>query len=242
MASQHPRGSLNPKFPADYIAARNDTRARPYATNTDLSASQHTSVHSHMRPASLHASSMNLNSGDAGYRRESRATAEDNTQPRFELFLLGDGEKKVTEEADTRKFSYMSSSKTGKACCFCMNPSISRRSPTCACEPSLYVLLCCARRSFPLLIYDASSNQVSPHHQSSPSTKKITLLVIFSAHDFYNRHTSDSPGTKCLIHLSGKFVSTQSFQVCHFLLTLFASQVNSSSAFRLMAPSALAPL
>lgn len=51
-------------------------------------------------------SSMNPIAGNAGYCRESRPTAEDNTQPRFELFLLGEGEKKVTEEADTRKFSY----------------------------------------------------------------------------------------------------------------------------------------
>lgn len=52
--------------------------------------------------------SMNPNAENAGYRREPKITAEDNTQPRFELFLLGDGEKKVTEEADTRKFSYVS--------------------------------------------------------------------------------------------------------------------------------------
>ncbi|KAL8694961.1 MAG: hypothetical protein Q9224_003474 [Gallowayella concinna] len=32
----------------------------------------------------------------------SRATAEENNPNRFELFLLGDGEKKVTEEPDTR--------------------------------------------------------------------------------------------------------------------------------------------
>ncbi|MCJ1257065.1 DNA-directed RNA polymerase II core subunit [Lignoscripta atroalba] len=31
-----------------------------------------------------------------------KPTAEDNVEPRFELFLLGDGEKKVTETADTR--------------------------------------------------------------------------------------------------------------------------------------------
>ena len=46
---------------------------------------------------------MNPNTGNQGYERGTRTTAEDNTQPRFELFLLGDGEKKVTEEADTRK-------------------------------------------------------------------------------------------------------------------------------------------
>ena len=49
---------------------------------------------------------MNFNIGTPGYSRESRPTAEDNVQPRFELFLLGEGEKKVTEEADTRKFGF----------------------------------------------------------------------------------------------------------------------------------------
>lgn len=46
-------------------------------------------------------SSMNPNAGNKGY---TRPTAEDDTQPRFELFLLGDGERKVTEEPDTREF------------------------------------------------------------------------------------------------------------------------------------------
>jgi hypothetical protein len=31
-----------------------------------------------------------------------RTAAEDNVPPRFELFILGDGEKKVVETADTR--------------------------------------------------------------------------------------------------------------------------------------------
>lgn len=38
-------------------------------------------------------------------KREAKPTSEDNQPARFELFLLGDGEKKVTEEADTRKSS-----------------------------------------------------------------------------------------------------------------------------------------
>ncbi|KAL8824973.1 MAG: hypothetical protein Q9170_007980 [Blastenia crenularia] len=37
-----------------------------------------------------------------GSHREPRPGAEDNVPNRFELFLLGDGEKKVTEETDTR--------------------------------------------------------------------------------------------------------------------------------------------
>ena len=51
---------------------------------------------------------MNFSISTPGYSRESKPTAEDNVQPRFELFLLGEGEKKVTEEADTRKFSFPS--------------------------------------------------------------------------------------------------------------------------------------
>ena len=73
-------------------------------------------------------SRMNLSAGNAGYRRESKPTAEDNTQPRFELFLLGEGEKKVTEEADTREFSYLSWSKTAAPCCFYLSPSTARKS------------------------------------------------------------------------------------------------------------------
>ena len=126
MASQHPRGSLGPRFLADYIAPTSDHMTRPY--NTNLSTSQHTSVHSHMSRGLLPMSNMNPNAGNAGYRRESKPTAEDNTQPRFELFLLGEGEKKVTEEADTREFSYSSSSKTAAPCCFYLSPSIARQS------------------------------------------------------------------------------------------------------------------
>lgn len=126
MASQDSRGSPSPRFPADYIAPSSDHVTRPYTTN--LSIAHHTSVHSHMSPASLHMSSMNPNAGNTGYRREPKVTAEDNTQPRFELFLLGEGEKKVTEEADTRMFSYLSSSKPVTTCCFYMNSSIPQRS------------------------------------------------------------------------------------------------------------------
>lgn len=39
---------------------------------------------------------------DTRYRR-THVGAVDNVQDRFELFLLNDGEKKVTEEPDTRK-------------------------------------------------------------------------------------------------------------------------------------------
>lgn len=51
---------------------------------------------------------MNINALTPDRRRGSRAVAEDNVPPRFELFLLDDGEKKMTEETDTRKFSFTS--------------------------------------------------------------------------------------------------------------------------------------
>lgn len=228
MASQHPRGSLSPRFPADYIAPTSDRVARPYTTN--LNTAHYISVHSHMSPASLHMPSINPHPGNAGYRREPRPTAEDNTQPRFELFLLGEGEKKVTEEADTRKFSNLSSSKPADTCYFYTNSPISRRSPLSMTDSEDILLVPIrlhltslrkfSKRFFPLLIHDASSIQVSPHHRSSPSTRKITLSEIFSARDFYNRYTSDLPATKCPIHLSGKSIPTRFFRYQTFPLTL----------------------
>ena len=99
MGSQHPYGYNNLYTP-------------------NLGTSQHVSYHSHMSPPSY--TSMNPNVHRAGSAGQPRPTAEDNTQPRFELFLLGEGEKKVTEEADTREFSYLSLSlsKTTNVCCF----------------------------------------------------------------------------------------------------------------------------
>lgn len=48
------------------------------------------------------SSNMRLPNPEPG-SRASRPIAEDNVPNRFELFLLGDGEKKVTEETDTRE-------------------------------------------------------------------------------------------------------------------------------------------
>lgn len=102
-------------FPIKIMASPRDqlspsgsgTRTYPvYSTN--LSSPQHTSFPSHMTRPSFPMPSMNFRISIPGYNRESRPTAEDNVQPRFELFLLGEGEKKVTEEADTRKFSFLS--------------------------------------------------------------------------------------------------------------------------------------
>ncbi|KAL8803209.1 MAG: hypothetical protein Q9182_003310 [Xanthomendoza sp. 2 TL-2023] len=47
------------------------------------------------------SSNMRVESAERGHPG-CRATAEENNPNRFELFLLGDGEKKVTEEPDTR--------------------------------------------------------------------------------------------------------------------------------------------
>lgn len=40
-------------------------------------------------------------------RREPKPNAEDNVPARFELFILGEGERKVTEEADTRESKFL---------------------------------------------------------------------------------------------------------------------------------------
>ncbi|KAL8934441.1 MAG: hypothetical protein Q9216_005913 [Gyalolechia sp. 2 TL-2023] len=61
----------------------------------------HTSAYSHMVKVSHLSSNMRLPNPEAA-SRASRPGAEDNVPNRFELFLLGDGEKKVTEETDTR--------------------------------------------------------------------------------------------------------------------------------------------
>lgn len=52
-------------------------------------------------PSSI--ATMNINIGNPNTDRGQRINAEDNVPTRFDAFLLGDGEKKVTEEPDTRK-------------------------------------------------------------------------------------------------------------------------------------------
>jgi hypothetical protein len=47
-----------------------------------------------------------VNASPGHNRGRLRLAAEDNVPDRFELFLLGDDEKKVTEETDTRKFIF----------------------------------------------------------------------------------------------------------------------------------------
>ncbi|KAI4129976.1 MAG: hypothetical protein LQ338_001982 [Usnochroma carphineum] len=69
-----------------------------------LAEATHTSTWAHMikYPTTTHnlSSNMRLPNPEAGHR--GRPGAEENVPNRFELFLLGDGEKKVTEETDTR--------------------------------------------------------------------------------------------------------------------------------------------
>lgn len=66
------------------------------------------SQHSHMHKVRTGQSSSMypIDNAAQGRQREPKPGAEDNVQPRFELFLLADGEKKVTEEPDTRESSY----------------------------------------------------------------------------------------------------------------------------------------
>jgi hypothetical protein len=68
------------------------------------------SQHSHMHKVrtGLASSMYPIDNATQGRQREPKPGAEDNVPPRFELFLLADGEKKVTEEPDTRKSSYYS--------------------------------------------------------------------------------------------------------------------------------------
>lgn len=64
-----------------------------------------TSQYAHMMRLPHNSIMRTMTSLNAAGKREAKPTSEDNQPVRFELFLLGDGEKKVTEEADTREFS-----------------------------------------------------------------------------------------------------------------------------------------
>lgn len=66
----------------------------------------HISQYSHMRrPSPMTAANLfnNMRPINPEAGRRDRPSAEENVPNRFELFLLGDGEKKVTEETDTRE-------------------------------------------------------------------------------------------------------------------------------------------
>ena len=83
---------------ADLLAPNIDyhNRPRPYTLGTN----HHVSVESHMTRGVGFTMDPNIANP---LTKKSTMVAEDNVQDRFELFLLGEGEKKVTEEPDTRK-------------------------------------------------------------------------------------------------------------------------------------------
>lgn len=112
MASVWPRHHLSPTFPADYIAPTRDSVTRTY--NMNPNAKKFISQYSHMTKPLPSTSRVR----PEGYSSAPNNTTEDDTVPRFELFLLGEGEKKVTEEADTREFSFSSSSEAADTHCF----------------------------------------------------------------------------------------------------------------------------
>ena len=97
------RSSLSPRNPAELHAPNADYQNRPVAS--DLGSPTHISHHSHMSRFRGHAlySPMNVNAFNSDSHVGPKAVAEDNIPDRFDTFLLGDGEKKVTEVADTRK-------------------------------------------------------------------------------------------------------------------------------------------
>ena len=96
------RGSLSPRKPAEILAPNADYQDRPVAS--DLGSPTHFSQHPRMsRDGPGPYANMNVNALSSNANRGPKPTAEDNVPNRFDTFLLADGEKKVTEEADTRE-------------------------------------------------------------------------------------------------------------------------------------------
>ena len=98
-------GSLTPRHPAEYLAPNIDYVHRPVA-RPSLNRATVVSAAAHMQRYPLGASSsatMDINIGNPNAERGQRISTEDNIPSRFDAFLLGDGEKKVTEEPDTRE-------------------------------------------------------------------------------------------------------------------------------------------
>ena len=100
-----PQGSLSPCRPAEYLAPNIDYMNRP-APRPSLNRATVVSGAAHMQrfpfgPPST--ATMNINIGNPYTDRGHRINTEDNIPTRFDAFLLGDGEKKVTEEPDTRR-------------------------------------------------------------------------------------------------------------------------------------------
>lgn len=146
-SSSHFSGSMSPLSPAKLIAPTGDDT--PRAPSRNLGKTTYTSQKSHMsKNNSGYSASMDINKFIGG-RGESRA-ADDNTENRFELFLLGDGEKKVTEEADTRESTL----------CFYLQPAVT---------PVLHMTR--SRRSVHTFIF-ASSSYFSPSMRYPVSLKR----------------------------------------------------------------------
>ena len=141
-----PRRDYSPDTAAEaarLIAPNIDYQRRPRPPPL-LDSSTHISVESHMiRDAP--PMTMNPNTPHA-YRGRHMIGAEDNVQDRFELFLLGEGEKKVTEEPDTRKVPTLHKFATKSWTYSLIEQSFANHGP----------------------------NQAFLPHQSSPSIKKIT--------------------------------------------------------------------
>ena len=98
-------GSLTPPHPAEYLAPNIDYVHRPVA-RPSLNRATVVSAASHMQrypPSASSIGTMNINIGNPNSERGQRISTEDNIPSRFDAFLLGDGEKKVTEEPDTRE-------------------------------------------------------------------------------------------------------------------------------------------
>lgn len=96
-----PQGALSPRRPADYLAPNIDYM-NPPKHRPSLNRATVVSQLAHMK-YSASTATMNINIGNPNTDRGHRVSAEDNIPTRFDAFLLGDGEKKVTEEPDTRK-------------------------------------------------------------------------------------------------------------------------------------------
>ena len=101
----HSHGALSPVRPAEYLAPNIDN-VRRLVAKPSLNRATVISAAAHMQrppPGGSLIGTMNINIGNPNTERGQRINAEDNVPSRFDAFLLGDGEKKVTEEPDTRK-------------------------------------------------------------------------------------------------------------------------------------------
>lgn len=95
-------GSSSPVSPADFVA-----RNAPSVHNIREGPQGAYSIPFQHKSHASHSSYGNQDSSHNSSR--AAKSVDDNRPDRFELFLLGDGEKKVVEEADTRRSHLISS-------------------------------------------------------------------------------------------------------------------------------------